>query len=218
MWSDDGCEEIRKLAETTGVRVSSVCADYFIAHPFFRVSDDARNHSVASLERLVLRAAAIGIDVIVLPVLEGSEIRTADETEQLLDALARPLERAADHRVRIALETDLTGLENLALVRRTHPTLCLCYDTGNATAKGYDIAADVSLLARHLSEIHIKDRTRRGPSTWLGAGDADFAAFFKAAHAARFDGPLILETPAGDEPIAAAKAHLAFVKEHTQSA
>lgn len=212
IWMDSEHDEILRHGADTGVCVRSLCADYFIVHPLFRVSDDARRHSVRVLNGLIVASARVGIEVVVVPVLEASEIRTAGERAQLLDSLSQPLALAAAHGVRLALETELPGLECRALVERHHPTLGACYDTGNAAARGHGVAADVRALAPYLCGVHIKDRKRNGPSVPLGQGDADFAAFFKVAAEVGYSGPLILEAPVGEDPVSTAMAHLAFLK------
>lgn len=214
IWTDDGREDILTQIADTGIRVDSVCADYFMAHPFFRVPEEARRQSVAVLNRLVVLGARVGIRIVVVPVLEASEVRTVTEIDQLLHSLTEPLALAATYGIRLGLETELPGPEYLALVEQCpHPALGVCYDTGNAAAKGYDVAADVRTLAPHLCEVHVKDRTRGGPSVRLGQGDADFEAFLRASAEVGYQGPLIVEAPVGDEPIATALADLAFLKQ-----
>ena len=176
IWVDAGQDEIREQIAGTGIQVRSLCADYFMAHPFFRVSEDARRQSVAVLNRLIVVSARVGVRIIVAAGARGERIRTPAEMAQLLESLNEPLAVAAAHGVRLGLETELPGPEFRALVeRRRHPALGVCYDTGNAAAKGYDVAADVRVLAPYLCEVHIKDRKRNGPSVRLGQGDADFA-------------------------------------------
>jgi hexulose-6-phosphate isomerase len=217
LWVEAGRQEIRRRTAATGVQIASLCGDYFIDHPFFRVSHDARQESIAVLSRLIVLAASVGIRILVVPVLEASEIRHTSEVAQLMAALHGPLGLAAEHGMQLALEIDLPGSEARALIcEHRHPALGLCYDAGNATARGYDIAGDVRRLAPFLCEIHVKDRKRHGPSMPLGEGDTDFAALFDAAADVGFRGPFILETPPGDEPLGAAMAHLAFLRERVR--
>lgn len=214
IWIDSEHDEILRQSADTGIRIRSLCADYFIAHPLFGVSDRTRRHCVNVLNRLVVASARLGIEVVIVPVLEASEVRTAGERAQLLDSLREPLALAAARGVRLALETELPGLEWRAFVERHHPTLGACYDTGNAAARGYDVAGDVRALAPYLCGVHIKDRKRNGPSVPLGQGDADFAAFFKVAAEVGYSGPLIVEAPVGEDPVRTAMAHVTFLKAH----
>jgi L-ribulose-5-phosphate 3-epimerase len=213
LWTDAGRKTIRRQIETTGVRVPSLCAHYFMVHPLFRVSPAERHRSVTVLNTLIGQAAEVGIRTILIPVLEDSAIRTDTEKAELLDSLRIPLSLAAHRGLRLGLETELPSSLFRALVQQcNHPALGIYYDTGNATARGFDIAADLRDLAPHLCGVHIKDRKRGGASVCLGLGDADFSAFFQVVADLPYTGPLMLETPRGDDPLGNANANLAFVK------
>jgi hexulose-6-phosphate isomerase len=219
LWTTEGCEEIASRISDSGVRVGSVCADVFVLHPFFRVPDEARRASVSLLERLLLQGSRIGIEMVIVPVLEESAIRRADEAELLFDSLSEPLELARKKGVRLLLETDLPAPDLRRLIeRRRHEALGVCYDTGNAAFQGRDLAAEMRTLAPYLCEIHIKDRKRDGRSVPLGEGDVDFRSVFSVAAALEYEGPLILETPATHWPERAARAGLAFLKESAADA
>jgi len=214
IWTETGLERIRSQIAATGIHVRSVCADYFMAHPFFRVSERERMHSVGILNTLIVRAATVGVEILLLPVLEVSEIRTDTEKMQLLDALREPLYLAVARGIRLGLETELPAPEYRDLVERgNHPALGVYYDTGNASARGYDIAADINTLSPFLCGVHIKDRKRDGPSVLLGQGDADFAAFFSAIAEIGYTATLVLETAFGDDYLRVAQTHLMFVRD-----
>lgn len=215
LWTDAGVEKIQSLADETGVVVRSVCADYFIAQPFFRVGESERLRSVAVLNQLISRAAQLGIKVILVPILEENELQNEKEKVQLLESLRGPLELAGAHGIRLGLETELPATEYKELIEQgDHPALGVYYDVGNATARGYDPAADVRILSKHLCGIHIKDRKRNGPSVLLGQGDVNFSECFTALAEARYTGLLILQTAFGDDFLSIAKTHLSFVRQH----
>ena len=219
LWTAEGRKEISARIGDTGVRVRSVCADVFMPRPFFRVPDEERRGSVRILERLLLQASSIGIGIVIVPVLEGSAIRRADEAELLFDSLSQPLDLARNEGVRLALETDLPAPALRRLIeRRRHDALGVCYDTGNAASEGRDPAAEMRALAPFLCEIHIKDRKRHGPSVPLGEGDVDFRSVFSASADVGYEGPLILEIPATRSPETAARASLAFLKQRAADA
>lgn len=213
VWTDAGGDEILEHVAATGVRVGSLCADYFITRPFVRVADTLRRESITTLSRLIVRAARVGVRVVVVPVLEAAEIRTPAEMSQLRDSLDEPLAVADASGIRLALETDLPAPDCRALVEsRPHAALGLCYDIGNGAAHGYDVVSDLQTLKSRLYVVHIKDRQRNGARVPLGQGDADFGRFFRVASEIRYQGPLILEAPAGDDPVGVATAHLTFLR------
>ncbi len=214
LWSAPGRAAILNKIEETGVQVRSCCADYFMPHPFFRVPDSERLESVAILNRLILSGSQIGIRLILIPVLEISEMRTPEEREQLLKSLKGPLELAAEKGIYLGLETELPAEEYLEVVAEgKHPFLGVYYDTGNNAARGHDIKADAKILGPHLVGIHVKDRKRGGPSVLLGQGDADFDGFFQEVKQSGYSGPVILQTAFGSNYLEIASKHRQFIKE-----
>jgi hexulose-6-phosphate isomerase len=166
------------------------------------------------LNRLILNSSMIGIQAILVPVLEISEIRTPEEQTLLLESLKGPLELAAENGIHLGLEMELPAEQYLALVEAAdHPSLGVYYDTGNNAAQGHDIAADAKILGPHLVGVHVKDRKVGGPSVLLGQGDADFDGFFAATQAAGYTGPIILQTAFGADTLGIARSHLRFVRE-----
>lgn len=213
LWSDHGVAEIRGLAGDHAIPVSSVCADCFIDRPFVRVAAAARAASSALLTRVIERSAAAGIPVVLVPVLEGGAIVTAQDERDLFDAIEAPLAVAGRLGVCVALESDWTGDALRALIDRPAcPALGAYYDVGNAASRGHDPARDLRALGATLRGVHIKDREFGGGSVALGHGAVDWPRFFAALAGSGYAGPLILETPAGAEPVLMARRNLAHVK------
>jgi L-ribulose-5-phosphate 3-epimerase len=213
IWSQAGISDIRARVQETHVTVPSVCANYFLHHPFLRVSAPERRHSIDILKELVRRVSMLDARVILLPVLEGAEIRADSEKVQLVDCLREPLDLAQAHGITLALETSLPTLEEVALLEEAqHSALGSYYDTGNATARGQDIASDIRIVAPFLSGVHIKDRPRGGPNVALGRGDAKFNAFFPVLKSIEYNATLILETTRGDDYYENARRNLEFVR------
>ncbi len=217
LWTEQGIRRIKQQIEHSRVEVLTCCAHYFMAHPFFRVPESERLESIDVLERLITRSAELGIQTILIPVLENCEIRSELDRRILTDSLAEPLALASDYGISLGLESELPAAEYRSLIEQVnHPRLGIYYDTGNNTARGHDIAGDTRLLASMLLGIHIKDRPVGGPNVLLGQGDADFAGFFASLKHARYTGPLILETTFADDPLQAARAHRNFVYNYLQ--
>lgn len=214
IWTESGLNRIRKRIAATGVQVRTLCADYFMAHPFFRVSEHERAQSVAVLTSLITRAATVGVRTILVPVLEASEIRTDAEKVELLSSLSEPLSLAADHGIRLGLETELLADEYRDLIEQgNHAALGVYYDTGNAAAIGYDVITDLVTLNPFLCGVHIKDRRRGGPNVPLGQGDVDFMNVFRVLAKVGYSGPIVLETASGADFLSIASRHLKFVKD-----
>jgi L-ribulose-5-phosphate 3-epimerase len=217
LWSEDGRAEIHRMMDETGIQVKTCCADYFMPHPFFRVPQAERLESIAVLNRLIANAAQVGVQSILIPVLEISEIRTPDEKALLLQSLKGPLHLAEQKKISLGLETELPAEQYLELIEDAHsPALGVYYDTGNNAAQGHDIAADARLLGSRLVGIHVKDRKRGGSSVLLGQGDADFPGFFKVVKEAGYCGPIIMQTAFGASYLDVARRHRLFVEDCLQ--
>jgi hexulose-6-phosphate isomerase len=213
-----GVAEIAAQCAATGVTVPSLCADCFIARPFVHVDQAARRDSIAILEGLIEQSAQAGIAVVLIPLLDAGEIRDAADARVLRDSLHRPMSLASASGVRLAIESDMPGPAYRELVASLGAGACAYYDAGNAAARGYDIVADLRVLGPALAGVHIKDRRRSGPSVPLGEGDVDFDALFAGVAGVGYVGALVLETPAGAEPLVAAQRQLAFARTRQRAA
>jgi hexulose-6-phosphate isomerase len=212
IWTEAGVRRIRALTEHEGVAVSSVCADYFMVHPFFRVTQAEHAASVDVLRRLVERAHEVGASTILIPVLETAELRTDAELARLAEGLHACLPAARSAGVRLGLETELPASRYLDVLRHvSDPAVGAYYDTGNAAACGHDLAADVRALGPTLCGVHVKDRRRGGASVPLGQGAANFGECFQALADVHYAGPLVLQTAFGGEFLADAARHRRFV-------
>jgi L-ribulose-5-phosphate 3-epimerase len=211
----EGRTAIRRRIDQTGVKVFSVCADYFMVHPFFRVSDPDLRASIDMLCTLIEWAAEIGSKVILLPVLETSEVRNENEAKQLVNALARPLNVAGNCGIRVGLETELPADRYRALIEaRSDPNLGIYFDVGNATYAGHNAAVQLNELAGYLVGVHVKDRKRGGSTVPLGEGDADFPAIFCALHRNNYRGHIVVQAASGADYIKHARRSLQFVRTH----
>lgn len=218
IWYEDGIKAIQQQIKASGTQVLTCCADYFMPHPFFRVSDYERQESIRILEQLIRNTARIGVQTILVPVLEICEIRTPAEKDQLLESLRLPLKVAEQEGVVLGLETELPAAEYLALVQESEsPGLGVYYDTGNNAAQGHDITADARILAPRMVGIHVKDRKRGGSSVLLGEGDADFDGFFQVVGESGYANPVIMQTAFGPDYLGIARRHRQFVKSRLAS-
>jgi hexulose-6-phosphate isomerase len=211
--SNDGIRKIRSCITETGVLVRTLCADYFMDHPFFRVSKEDQEKSIDILQKLIVQSARIGVQTILIPVLEVAEIRNQTDKTELKKALEQCLDTTEAANVKLGLETELPASEYLELVSSFNsPFVGAYYDTGNAAACGYCMRTDMELLRQVLVGIHVKDRKKGGSSVPLGSGDANFAEGIPCLCHQGYQGTLILQTFFDDDPFDTAKTSLQFVR------
>lgn len=182
--TDEGVREINRLAEGSGVRVSSVCADFYMKQQI----------SIPHLQWLIGRAGLLGVCHIVLPFVDESSLQTSDELGALVRVLEAVLRDAERANVEIHLETDLEPREFVSLFKRiSHPFIRVNYDIGNSAALGRDPEEELTLLGPWLGSVHVKDRRLKGNTVPLGTGAADFNTCFRLILQGGFHGSFILQ-------------------------
>jgi len=175
IWSEEGRKRINNIIKETKVKVSSLCADYFLENPFFRREGYTLNENINILKELIKNSAEIGVEVILMPVLEGAEIRCEEDKYILYKAISECLSTLIECDIKIGFETELVAEEYLNLVRMfNHKNIGIYYDAGNCAAKGYDMKKDMEILKDYVINIHVKDRLNKGKSVFLGTGDTNF--------------------------------------------
>jgi L-ribulose-5-phosphate 3-epimerase len=219
LWTEAGRDEICELIARSGVRVQSVCADYFMVRKLAgeRPGEVAQNLDV--LSDLIVAAHAVGADRILLPLLETSAVDTPELQLQVVASLREAAPVAERHGVTLGLEMELPGPEYARLIRSVgSPRVRAYYDTGNCTAAGVDIAQDIVELLPLLHAVHVKDRVKGGSSKPLGTGDANFAGFFPALIHAGFRGDFVLQHYFDQQPELEAEQALCFVRQLLEAA
>ena len=212
LMTEEGRSRILERIDATGVRVGSVCADYFMEHPLHRGDTAARARSVDVLRRLVEGAAAVGAVAVEIPCVDHASLDGSREEDALCTSLADIPQTSLEQHVRILLETDLPPLRFSRLLQRLDGHVGANYDTGNSASLGYDPVAEVRVLAPWIKNVHVKDRVLGGTTVPLGQGAAQFDAFFAALGDAGYEGPLVLQTARDPDDLGVARRYLAMVK------
>lgn len=206
LWTDKGIEKIKNLCDKNRLSLHAFCNDYIIDHS---VEDGA--DSFDQTIKFILRGKLLGIQKLILPMFEQSEI-----TENNFDKYKHVLKELGDvaqkSNMFICLETILNGI-NLRdfLQYLNHSNIGCVFDTGNRIAYGHDIYSDIKLLGKYIHHIHIKDKNDNNENVLLGTGRVNFYKIFESLSAIEFGGPYTFETTRGKDPVKTAKYNLQFV-------
>jgi sugar phosphate isomerase/epimerase len=213
LWEKEGPTLISQVRQKNTLSVPAVCADYVQGAPLSILDRLTRQKRGSKLATVVELAGQIGAQVVLVPCLEKDLMPHSLHQDALSDALTPVLDRALQLGVKVGLEMDWSATDQCQFVKQlSHPALGVYYDLGNATAKGYNPPEDLRLIGSCLVGVHIKDRKVGGGSVILGKGDTDFLGAFHVLREIGYEGPLILETPRGSDPLATARQHLTFVE------
>lgn len=201
-------KEIQNLSRQHNVEINSLCADYFINHDLLTIDN------ILFLKVLMLVAKSSGIKTIVLPFLEGSDIKSRKQEKKVIKNISTVSGICHSYGIKLALETELDA-KNLKMFIKEFdsPYVGVCYDLGNTASYGHNSPWDIRLLGDLIFEVHVKDRkVGSSQSVYLGEGDVDFDGCFKALKNIGFNGPMILQANRGEDYLADAKRQLEFVK------
>jgi L-ribulose-5-phosphate 3-epimerase len=214
IWTAEGRRAIQAVVAASGVRVRSVCADYFMVRRLAGDGEAQVRDNVGVLCELIEKASELGVERMLLPLLETSAVSTPELEAEVSESLRRAAPKAAEHGIVLGLEMEIAGREYAKLIDGVaHPNVRAYYDVGNSTAQGFDVASDVEPLLTHLFAVHVKDRKYAGGSQILGQGDTNFSGFFRRLQRAGFGGDFLLQHFFEKEPEVTAARALAFVRD-----
>lgn len=198
-----------------GVSIRSICADYFMEHPLYSLSNESFN-LLKHLCRCSLTAQKNDELIIVLPLLEKVAPRETKQFKEIIRMLTKLCRNGIKNK--LAFETELTALELKSFIDEARTTsgtsrIGVCYDIGNATSYGYDCPTEIAMLGDYIFDVHIKDRKiGSSQSVMLGNGDARLAGCFSILKKNNFCGPYILQAWRGGEYLVDAREQLMHCK------
>jgi hexulose-6-phosphate isomerase len=191
--TERGIREIVRHVEATGVRVGSVCADYYMTHNLVAPCGRPRERTVEHLRSLLRQAALVGAAHVVLPLVDSGALRTESERKGLADAVVDVLADVHATGTQVHLETDWTaGVLVQFLSELGDRSIRATYDIGNAAALGRP-PEEILEIGGWLGSVHVKDRRRDGASVPLGTGDADLPTCLRYCQDVGFAGIFVLQ-------------------------
>lgn len=205
-----GGEEVGQWVRETGAKACSISFALFREYKGNEADSAVRDHVVQLVQKAIRACKGMGGVGILLPYFDAENI---DMPRQYVDSLIEDLKRCAplaeDLGIKVALETSFsTGLLRTICDGVGSEMVGVYQDTANALIYGHGSVTMLEALPEHTKLIHLKD-TRRSD---LGEGEVDFPACRDAIAKIGYEGWLIFETPAGDDPIASGEKNLAFAK------
>lgn len=208
LWQPGGPQRVRQLQQGHGLATSSLSLGGWQKRDFRQTDSDLRDEGQRMLKESVQWCRELGASVILLPFFGGRPL-TAEEAENPL--LIRGFREAAPlaerMSVRLAIECTLSAPELRHLLESiSSGYVGVYYDLANSTSRGYVPADEIRQLGERIHMIHLKD-TDRQP---LGQGRVDWPAAIDAIRDIGYDGWLVFETPAGDDPMEAGRRNLEF--------
>ena len=220
LWTQSGKEALKNIMKETGVKVYSVCFDYFMRRAFFKKDGDKKQNlrieNMQILRHVLDAMEELDISLIEIPLVDDSSLKSKEDKEDFKNFILEIISQT-DKEIKIGLETDLPPREfDVFLKDINSDKVGANYDSGNSSGLGYNMYEEVTTLKNKIFNIHIKDRVYRGTTVELGTGSADFHGLFKGLKEIDYKGAFILQAARGEEgkEVENIEKQTRFVKEY----
>ena len=207
----EGIQEIQKIENSSGVKVRSICADYFMEAPLHSRNTATVDKSLKVLNNLIENGSVLNVRDIVIPCVDQSSLKDKSDINNFVNNIKLITNTAQKAGINISLETDLAPkpfANLLDLINLKNVTVN--YDIGNSAALGYDPIEEFKLYGHKITDLHIKDRLLGGASVILGSGNANFSQIFDLLLKYEYQGLLIFQTFRDDEGLEIFKKQLSW--------
>lgn len=191
----DGQERIRELSQQYDVSIPSLTGDCFMQAPFWKTSGKAKTDLQADFLAIGRACAAVGIRLMVVPLVDNGRLETTEQENALVDFLLAQQPLLAEYQLQIIFESDFTPLELARFIARLPAErFGINYDIGNSAALGFNPVVEFAAYGARVVNVHVKDRVLGGTTVPLKTGSADFDAAFAALGQQNYRGNFILQT------------------------
>ena len=209
VWSAEGRRALVERSKQAGVELASVCMASVAGLMTAAETHEAGVKAVADLRGY---CDELGAGVILFPMVKQEGQGEEEAVRLWREGLKAALEQSAGSRTKVGMESvgriGRSADQALAMIEAVgSPDLGVYYDVGNADYQSFDAIAQIKELGKHILQIHVKEIGAE-----MGEGKLDFPAIFAAIKGVGFDGYLVLETEAEDDPAGNAARNLAFVR------
>ena len=204
IWTLEGIKRIKNSIGNTGIRVRSVCFDYFMRRPFYKYSREEaqkiKKENMEFIKKLISNMKEINAELLEIPFVDNSSINNPYEEEQVIEFLYDVSNLADQADVLVGCETDLpVGAFYTFLQKIDGRVIRANYDSGNSSGLGYDHRDEILSLSEYIANVHIKDRVFQGTTVQLGTGSADFEKVFSALKDIKYEKSIVLQAARGKE-------------------
>ena len=163
--------------------------------PLWKANGDERAALERDFREIAKGCAAVGISMIVVPLVDNGRLENLEQEDTLVDFLKSQSDFLASNALKVVFESDFAPVELARFISRLDPALYgINYDIGNSAALGFNPAEEIAAYGARIINVHVKDRVLGGTTVPLGTGNADFETVFAAFAKFNYSGNCILQT------------------------
>ncbi len=190
-----GQAEIIALCKQFDLSLPSLTGDCFMQAPFWKAEGETRTALEADFIAVVRACAAVGIGMVVVPLVDNGRIDSIEQEDSLVTYLKAQSALLSERGIRIVFESDFEPRELARFIDRLDPALFgLNYDIGNSAGCGFNPVEEFAAYASRIVNVHVKDRVLGGTTVPLGTGNADFPTVFSLLRELGYKGNYIMQT------------------------
>ena len=141
----------------------------------------------------------------------GSRWEPGDDLTSMAGGVAQLAREGARHGVRLCMESTIQPIRNMGLLlaaaRKSLPSeearhvgLCIDPVSSMESDPGHDPIKEIGALTReHIFMLRLRQTRNGRPHPTVGEGDLDYVRLVQALKSKGYDGPAILDIPAGEQ-------------------
>lgn len=191
----EGQKKIRILCQKHDLAIPSLTGDCFMQAPFWKFDGQARADLQSDFLAVGRACAAVGIRMIVVPLVDNGRLETVEQENALVGFLLAQQSFLAQHHLQVIFESDFIPTELARFVARLPAEhFGINYDIGNSASLGFKPAEEFSAYGARVVNVHVKDRVLGGTTVPLKTGSADFDVVFASLAQKKYQGNFILQT------------------------
>ncbi len=190
-----GQSKIHALSKEFDMTVYSLTGDCFMQNPFWKAKKTQINSLLENFRMVVRACSAVGIQIIVVPLVDNGRIENASQEKILIAMLEQELPLISSLNLKIAFESDFEPTRLARFIAKLDPRYFgVNYDVGNSASLGFNPRNEVAEYGDRILNVHIKDRLLGGTTVPLGTGSAMFEIVFDELAKVKYRGAYILQT------------------------
>ena len=195
LMTEDGKAEIKRISKKYEVKIPSLTGDCFMESPFWKLYGKDRNARIKDFLKISKSCSDLGINIIVIPLVDGGSIEKTDQSKSLTEFLFEKENLFMEMGLKIIFESDFNPKKLKSFIKNFHPEVFgINYDIGNSASLDYNTKEELSAYGNGIYNVHIKDRVLFGSTVPLGEGNANLPLFFETLSKLDYCGNFILQT------------------------
>lgn len=189
-----GRKKINELKKKFKVKINSLTADFFMEKPFFKEKKiENVNKCIKKLKTILINSNKIKVKLIIVPLVDNASLKRhkINFFVQKISELKNILKR---NKQMILFESDFKPEKLIKFIKRfDNKFFGINYDTGNSASLGFKFKNEISYF-EFVRNVHLKDRSYKGQTKRLGAGDFNFNEFISLIYKKKYKGNFIFQT------------------------